>query len=335
MGSGNSTINVANGTGQTATLTFGPLTRVAGATVNYTAGLGQILGGSPKVTFTTAPGTTNSVLKGATTTDATTFAGNTTGFNLATYTTSVVPLTTYSALLATGTVATTNYIVDSVTGSINLTGSESVNALLIVGGFTVSGNSGVILTLGTGTLASTGTGNIVSVPTLALGAAEGVALTNSGASTTISSTITGTDGLTIGDGGTLTLTGANTYNGVNTVQTLTFGATNTGGTFNLTFNGQTTAPITYTTTLATLQANIVAGLAALSTIGSANNLGERDQRDRGDGDLRRRTLGSAAEPDHRPHRCVDGRHEHPHHRHHYPRRHLDHLEQWDTRPGQS
>ena len=60
--------------------------------------------------------------------------------------------------------------------------------------------------------------------------------------------------------------------GINAVQTLTFGAGNTGGTFTLTFNGQTTTPITYSTTLATLQANILAGLAALSMIGSPNTV---------------------------------------------------------------
>ena len=70
LGSGNSTVNVTAGAGQTATLTFGSLTRTAGATANFTAGLGQTLGGSPKVVFTAAPTVLNGVLKGATTTDA-------------------------------------------------------------------------------------------------------------------------------------------------------------------------------------------------------------------------------------------------------------------------
>ncbi len=224
LGSGNSTVYVSNGTGQTANLTFGSLVRNAGATVNFTAGVGQTLGGSPKVVFTTAPTAptlTNGILQGATTTDATTFAGNTTGFNLANYgANGVVAQTTYTALPASGAGAATNYI---ATASTALTASESVNALLIVGsGITVSGNSGSILTLTTGAVASTGTGNMVSVPTLALGGVEGLFLGNSGSSMTVSSTVSGTAGLTVGGAGTLTLSAVN--------PSLTGGVTLAGGT---------------------------------------------------------------------------------------------------------
>ncbi len=58
-------------------------------------------------------------------------------------------------------------------------------------------------------------------------------------------------------------------NGTNCIQTLTFGATITSGTFKLTFQGATTAPITWSATDATLVANIDAALEALGTIGTA------------------------------------------------------------------
>lgn len=71
-------------------------------------------------------------------------------------------------------------------------------------------------------------------------------------------------GTVIGQNSTLTT--------ANEVQTITFTGTPTGGTFTLSFGGQVTAAITYSTTAATLQANILAALAALSTIGSTSNI---------------------------------------------------------------
>lgn len=56
--------------------------------------------------------------------------------------------------------------------------------------------------------------------------------------------------------------------GTSEVQTLTIGGTPTGGTFTLAFRGDTTAPITWSATNATLVANIDAALEALSTIGT-------------------------------------------------------------------
>lgn len=57
-------------------------------------------------------------------------------------------------------------------------------------------------------------------------------------------------------------------NGTNEVQTLTFGAGITAGTFKLAFDGSTTATITWSATNATLLANIQAALDALSTLGT-------------------------------------------------------------------
>lgn len=56
--------------------------------------------------------------------------------------------------------------------------------------------------------------------------------------------------------------------GTNCVQTLTFGATITGGTFKLSFDGVTTAAITWSSTNATLVSNIDTALEALRTVGT-------------------------------------------------------------------
>src|SRR5262249_54569227 len=81
LGGGNSPVNVTGGSGQNAALTFGSLTRNAGATVNFTAGSGQTLStASNQILFTTAPTLAGSIIKGATTTD-----NASGGFNLATY----------------------------------------------------------------------------------------------------------------------------------------------------------------------------------------------------------------------------------------------------------
>ena len=57
-------------------------------------------------------------------------------------------------------------------------------------------------------------------------------------------------------------------NGVNGVETLTFGGTITGGTFALQFLGNTTGPITWSATNATLIANISTALNAINTVGT-------------------------------------------------------------------
>jgi hypothetical protein len=58
--------------------------------------------------------------------------------------------------------------------------------------------------------------------------------------------------------------------GVTEVQTLTFGGTITGGDFALSFQGGTTASITWSSTNATLVAAIDAALEALPNIGTGN-----------------------------------------------------------------
>src|SRR5205823_7513828 len=69
--------------------------------------------------------------------------------------------------------------------------------------------------------------------------------------------------------GTLLLTNSGNSLGQNEVQTLTVGGT-AGGTFTLTFRGQTTGPITNNS--ATLATDITTALQGLSTVGGAANL---------------------------------------------------------------
>lgn len=57
--------------------------------------------------------------------------------------------------------------------------------------------------------------------------------------------------------------------GTNEVQTLTIGGTPTGGTFKLAYMGQTTAAITWSSTNATLLANINAALDALGNLAAS------------------------------------------------------------------
>ena len=60
--------------------------------------------------------------------------------------------------------------------------------------------------------------------------------------------------------------------GTDEVQTLTIGGTPTSGTFTLSFQGAVTAPIEWSSTNATLVANIDAALGALRTVGGASNV---------------------------------------------------------------
>src|SRR5207248_1340837 len=88
----------------------------------------------------------------------------------------------------------------------------------------------------------------------------------------LSANISGAPGSAItkaGNGGLLMSGTSSTYAGINDTQTLTFGAT-TATTFTLTFNGVSTAAITYSTTAATTQANIQSALDTM--LGAGNTL---------------------------------------------------------------
>lgn len=233
---GASTVFTQAGAGQA--LAFNAMTAVrnTGATVNFVAGGGQTLGSATnQVNITAVPAAlllAGGIVPFATVTDATTVAGNTTGFNLATATgatgASIAAFTGYNA---------SNVL---VTGSQVLSGT--VNAVLIVGdGVNVSGaslavTSGVIATAGGNT-----TGNTVSVSTVSLGAAEGVltAYANSASAAPA--------------GGNLRFTGS-----------ITGGATNPG----LTFFGPTTTDSTAAGAVALNSPSSVLNAAAITSLSS-------------------------------------------------------------------
>ena len=282
---GNSTI-VTDSTHGSAEITTAIFYRVNGATVNFQAAGTQTLGTSANeilvTQFSTAfggAGPVNNIFPYATVTDHTAFNN---GFNLAAYgadgiealpSSSYTPQTslTYSASDSTANVL--------VTTSLALTASDTVNAMLLVGdGITVSGPAGSTLTAGSGQFVSTGgtsIGNTIAVPTLAFGSAEGIVTTNSGLDT-INGTITGTNGFTITGPGNLILPHASNYNNSSNpsgqsqdVQVITIGTTATGGSFTLTFDGATTAAISFNNSTTTV-ANILSALLLLPTIGAGN-----------------------------------------------------------------
>ncbi len=64
--------------------------------------------------------------------------------------------------------------------------------------------------------------------------------------------------------------------GTDEVQTITIGGSPSAGTFTLTLDGFTTAPITWSSTNNTLIANVDAALGALPNVGSASNVTTAD-----------------------------------------------------------
>lgn len=64
--------------------------------------------------------------------------------------------------------------------------------------------------------------------------------------------------------------------GTDEVQTITIGGSPSAGTFTLTLDGFTTAPITWSSTNSTLIANVDAALGALPNVGSASNVTTAD-----------------------------------------------------------
>ncbi len=110
-------------------------------------------------------------------------------------------------------------------------GNTSALALNIQKGFNVTLNAGTTLTLGDGTdpaglILNGGSGSGITAGTLAFGGSEGVIAING--SSTITSQITGTGGLTLAGSGTLTLSSASTETGAITIDsgTLTLTAAN-------------------------------------------------------------------------------------------------------------
>src|SRR5262249_5833831 len=139
--------------------------------------------------------------------------------------------------------------------AINLTGTVT---LFVSGTLTVNDTAGVTIS---GTITEANGGRSLTV------AGTGI--------TTVPNPNLFSSGFTISAGGPAgrgIVAVGNNASGVNAVQTLTFAGTiNNSSTFTLTFDGQTTAPISYVNS-STLATNIAAQLVQLSNIGSASNI---------------------------------------------------------------
>ena len=205
--SGNSVINAAIGTGgsNSTLIQAAGLTRLPGATLNIaqsstgTVGLDQFL-------FTTPPALTNGILPYATVASV----------NLATYgAAGLAPFTNYVTSLANAT----------PTSNVQLTGSALLSKNLTVNSLVIGGGGASVISLGTFTLTVasgglvTGAAATFSGGTLDFGSAEGIL--QGSANDSITSPISGSDGLTDSDTATVTLGTlgglGNTYSGGTTL----------------------------------------------------------------------------------------------------------------------
>jgi autotransporter-associated beta strand protein len=238
---GASTISAVVGSGATSTLTFASLAFVAGNTLNFAGDFGTATG--TKVLFTAQANT--ALLNRVTVTNAAN-----TSYDFAAYTTTggIAVFTAYSAVTDINNAVATDTVKvgTGFTTSTNLSASRTLNALAFTGNnLTVSGNTGTILTLTSGNVLATGgslaTPDTLSVPIVALAAAEGIFSINSGTALQLGTgaapfnetggSITGTGGLTKTGGGSLLLDSAQFYTGATSVNggtlQLVAGATNT------------------------------------------------------------------------------------------------------------
>ena len=222
LSSGANTVNVARGdaTGS-ATLTFASLARTAGATLDVTNPAGTLgtTGDQPRLVVTSAPTLDDGILPYATVN----------GSNFATNSTvdGATPdgISAYAGSLAgdqsTWTATTVNAAPSSaVTAAAALGSNRTINSLKLSSGIDVA-QAGFTLTLQSGGLLTTGsTAVTLSGGSLTTGNSNDLIVHayNTGG-TTISSTLTGSGGLTKSGTGTLTLSGtsANTLTGTTTV----------------------------------------------------------------------------------------------------------------------
>ncbi len=209
LGPSASTITLtAGGSGGTAFVTFASLTQNAGSTATVS---GTNLGTDTRLLFTTAP----------TEVPATTgiLARIAVGTDFATYDPiqGVIAFTGYTTRTDINAGATTETVkVDATTTVRDITLARTVNALKILDDNVTLGSSGLLLptqglTVTSGGIIVTGNDATISTPVLALGA-EGI-LRVFGDSLNITSSITGTAGMTKTRDGDLTLSTRQSYTG--------------------------------------------------------------------------------------------------------------------------
>jgi hypothetical protein len=189
-------------------------------------------------------------------------------------------------------------VLDQITGGASMTcsyaGPDTAGATVLVPAAATPTSAGLLSGLPSTVnalnpaLALTFSGNINGGGSLIKGGAGNLTLTNLDTNTgtvnvqggnltlTGNGTLAQVAGLIVSNNTTLTAAPATgilaSPAGISAVQTLTFGAGITGGTFTLTFNGLTTTPIAWSNTIATLQGNIQAALDALPNVGPGNTL---------------------------------------------------------------
>ncbi|MCX7185434.1 MAG: autotransporter-associated beta strand repeat-containing protein [Nitrosospira sp.] len=215
LGAGFSTVELVKNDG-TVALTSAGLTRSAGGTVNFIGTNVPLDSSANQMIFTSTPTPTNNILPYAIVN----------GADWAT--TNVNNLIAYSSYY-TGDIntaaSTDNVKLSASSPSLILSGTKTINSLLISDNSTLNTN-GFALTVGTGSgqagvlTTATGAGISGATGTLAFGGAEGIVFTqgSGGNSTaTVSAAIYGSAGLTQAGTGTLTLSGTNTYTGATTI----------------------------------------------------------------------------------------------------------------------
>ena len=271
LNSGNSTISLTPGAAQSAILTFGDLVRNPGATASFIGtNLGASSGQFSQIKFGTPPTLQNGTILPYATVNNAAFA---------TYGANGIAAAA-SAATPTSGITTTDALLNTV-GATTLTANTAVNSLVInaTAGSIILNLGGNTLTVGSGGILgiSANAANSITITngTLNFGSAQGILFTDGSAATNlaVAANITGNGGLALSAGASsVTLSGVNTYSAANSnaIQSLTLGGVITGGTFTLSFNGQTTAPINWTLSSPTLANAIQSALTTLSTIGLGN-----------------------------------------------------------------
>ena len=205
LGPSATNINLTAGAGGTVVETFASLSQSAGSTAIIS---GTNLGTSTILKFTTAPGLTNGILPRIEV-----------GTDFATYnaTNGIIAYTGYvTPTDINGAAGTATIKVDSTTTGRSLNLARSINALDIIDNNVTLSANGTLLptqgwTISSGGILVNGDNATISTPVLALGA-EGIFRVN-GSSLNVTSSITGTSGITKTGSGSLTLSTLESYTG--------------------------------------------------------------------------------------------------------------------------